>query len=175
MPRSLADGHIKIAVLTEEPADPRNPTVAELNAGIGGAAGAGCRILLSDWVNGPTDSDTFNDRAVCEPNNVNAFGAENYQGGMTVFRYFDETTGAAVAIEDALYDAVRERGSRLWVYERETGKEESEPWAADDELWFGAEWLTDTPQAPSDRGGYTKRRIPAQVQKGYPNATVKAA
>lgn len=172
MTRSLADGHKKIAVLTVEPTDPMAPTVTELNAGIGGAAGAGSHILLSDWTHGPAASETFNDRAVSEKGNANAYGAENYQGGMTVFRRFDET-GSVDVTADELFQAVKARGSRVWVYEREDGKEESEPWTAGDELWFGAEWLTDLPQR-TDTAGYIKRRIDAQVQKGYPDAVVAA-
>ena len=174
MPRSLADAHKKIAVLTEEPVDPANPTIVELAAGIGGAAGAGCRILLSDWLFGPTDSDTFNERAVCEDGNANAYGASNFQAGATVFRYFDETTGVADALEDALFEALKTKGTRVWIYERETGQPESDPWAADDELGFGAEVLTDWPQKPSETGGYIKRRSPMQVQKGYVNITAGA-
>lgn len=171
MPRSLADGHKKVAVLTTKPVNPAAPTVTELNAGIGGAAGAGCRILLSDWTLGPTDSDTFNERAVCEDGNANAYGASNYQAGMTAFRYFDETTGDPHATEDALFAAAKEKGTTLYIYERETGQDESDPWSSGDEL-FGAEVLTDWPQKPSETGGYIKRRIPMQVQKGYPNIAV---
>ncbi|WKN47150.1 hypothetical protein [Nocardioides sp. Arc9.136] len=172
MPRSLADGHKKIAVLTEKPVNPAAPTAAELAAGIGGAAGAGCRILLSDWVFGPTDSDTFNDRAVCEEGNSPEFGASNYQAGMTVFRYFDEIDGTPDAVEDALFDAVKVKGTTLWIYERETGQPESEPWTTADDIWFGAEVRSDNPQRPGDAGGYVKRRIPLQVKKGYPGITV---
>lgn len=172
MPRSLADAHKKIAVLTAEPADPENPTAIELAAGIGGAAGAGCRILLADWLFGPTDSDTFNERAVCEDGNASAYGASNYQAGMTVFRYFDETDGTPDPTEDALFEALKVKGARLWIYERETGQPEDEAWTTGDELWFGAEVLADNPQKPSETGGYIKRRSPMQVQKGYPNIAV---
>jgi hypothetical protein len=174
MPRSLADGHKKVAILTTKPVDPENPTVAELNAGIGGAAGAGSRILLSDWTFGPTDSDTFNDRAVSEDGNANAYGASNFQFGMTVFRYFDETDGTPDATEDALFEAAKAKGTVLYVYERETGQDESDAWTAGDELWFGGEVLVDNPQKPSDAGGYVKRRVPGQVQKGYVDAVVAA-
>lgn len=173
MPRSLADGHKKVAILTSKPVNPAAPTVLELNAGIGGAAGAGCRILLSDWAFGPTDSDTFNDRAVCEDGNANAYGASNYQCAFTAFRYYD-SSGIADATEDALFAAAMEKGTTLYVYERETGQDEADPWTAADELGFGAEVLTDWPQKPGDTGGYIKRRIPTQVQKGYVNIAVGA-
>lgn len=174
MPRSLADAHKKIAVLTDEPVDPSSPTVGELNGGIGGAAGAGCRILLSDWTFTPTDSDAFNERAVCEDGNSEAYGASNYTAGVTAFRYFDESTGEPDAVEDALFEALKTKGSRVWIYERETGQPESDAWAAGDELWFGAEVLNDNPQKPSETGGYIKRRTPMKVQKGYLDAVVAA-
>lgn len=174
MPRSLADGHKKVAVLTAEPEDPENPTVAELNAGIGGAAGAGCRILLSDWTFGPADSDSFNERAVCEDGNADAYGASNYTAGMTVFRYFDESDGTPDPTEDALFEAAKSKGTRLWIYERETGQPEDEAWGAGDEFWFGAEVLADNPQRPGESGGYIKRRVPLKVQKGYVNGSVAA-
>lgn len=172
MPRSLADGHKKIAVLTTKPVDPAAPTAAELSAGIGGAAGAGCRILASDWSFGPTDSATFNERAVCEDQDVQAFGVSNYQAGATLFRYFDDVTGLPDAVEDSLFDAFKVKGTTLWIYERHTGQLESEAWTTGDELRFGAEVLIDNLQPPSDQGGYIKARAPMQVQKGYPYVEV---
>ncbi len=174
MPRSLADAHKKIAILTVQPVNPAAPTVTELNAGIGGATGVGSRILLSDWTFGPTDSDTFNERAVSEDGNANAYGASNYQCAFTTFRYFNATTGVPLATEDTLFAAGKSKGTRLWVYERETGQKESDAWTAADELSFGAEVLTDHPQKSSETGGYIKRRIPTQVQKGYPNIAAAA-
>jgi hypothetical protein len=171
MPRSLADGHKKIAVLTTKPVIPNAPTAAELSAGIGGAAGAGCRILASDWSFGPTDSATFNERAVCEDNDVQAFGVSNYQAGATIFRYFDED-GKPDPLEDALFEALKLKGTTLWIYERHTGQPESEAWTTGDELRFGGEVLTDNLQPPSDQGGYIKARSPMQVQKGYPYVVV---
>ena len=41
MPRSLADGHIKFTILLTKPANPAQPTAAELAAGID----ASCNIL----------------------------------------------------------------------------------------------------------------------------------
>jgi hypothetical protein len=48
MPKSLSDGHAKVAVLTTAPANLASPTVAELNAGID----ASCRILRSGFASG---------------------------------------------------------------------------------------------------------------------------
>lgn len=173
MPRSLADGRIKLAALTTEPADPLAPTTTELDAGIGGAQGIGCFVKLDDWTFGPTDSETVNERAVCEEYNTSTYGPSNYEAGMTVFLFFDADTGAIDPVENVLFEAVKAKGSRLWLYQREMGKKESEPWTAADDLFFGAEVVTDNPQRPGETG-YIKRRIPMQVQKGYPNAVVAA-
>lgn len=173
MPKSLTDGHIKLAALTEKPADPLRPTVTELNAGIGGADGIGDYVLLSDWTFGPTDSEVINERAVSDAGSANAFGMGNYAAGMTVFRYFDATTGVVDETEDILFQTVKVKGSILYLYQRETGQDESEPWTAGDELYFGAEVTTDSPQRPGE-GGNIKRRVPLQVSKGYPNCEVAA-
>lgn len=168
--RSLADGHEKIAILTTKPANPAQPTPTELNGGIDAAA----NILASDWTFGPTDSDTFNERAVAEENNPNAYGPGNGQFGATIFRKFDAATGASDAEDDELFTAMKAKGTTVWVYSRITGKKSADVWAATDEIWYGAEVLLDAAQRPSATGGYIKNRIPGQVQKSYPNITVGA-
>lgn len=164
MPRSLADGKTKFTVCTAKPVNPKLPTITELNAGIQGAA----NILASDFTWGATDSDTVGERSLEDKNNVNAFSASNYAAGITPFRYFDETTGAPDPTEDALFDAVREKGTELWCYARRTGKDAGAVWAAADEIFLGGKVITDEPQPPSDLGGYIKFRVPMQMQEAYP-------
>ena len=161
MPRSLADGHEKIAILTTKPANPAIPTVTELAAGLDVA----CNILESDWSFGPTDSATFAERAVCEENDVNAYGPGSGQFGATIFRNW-AVDGDPDALLDAAFSAVKVKGSTIWVYSRKTPKKSTEAWEADDEIRYGAEVLTDTPQ--DMRGGYIKYRCPGQVQKSWP-------
>lgn len=171
MPRSLADGHEKIAVLTTKPVNPAAPTIDELNDGIDAA----CAILASDWNFGPTDSDTFSEPAVCEDTNAQSYGRSNGQFGATVFRYFGTSTpGQGDPTADALFAAVKTKGSRVWVYSRKTAKKSTDAWAASDEIRYGAEVLTDTPQEPSDAGGYIKRRVPGQIQAQWPDITAAA-
>lgn len=165
MPKSLADGHIKLAILTTAPANPAAPTVAELNAGINAA----CRILASDFAWSAGDSDKVAEKALCDVNNVNALGASNFSAGLTIFRFFNATTGVADPVEDALWTAMRAKGTTLYIYARETGKLETAPWAASDEIYLGGSVLTDLPQKPSDAGGYIKRRIPLEPQSMFPN------
>lgn len=170
MPRSLADGHIKVAILTTKPANPAAPTVTELTAGID----ASCAIMASDFAFGATDSDKVAEKALCVTNNAQALGAGNYTAAMTLFRYFDATTKNADATADTAFAAVETKGTTLWVYARETAKLATEAWAASDEIYLGAEVITDTPQPPSDRGGFIKRRTVMEVQDAHDNITAVA-
>jgi hypothetical protein len=161
--RSLADGHIKFTILTTKPTNPAAPTVAELNAGID----ASCNILDSDFLWGATDSDKVAEKALCTINNANALGASNYQAGVTPFRYYDTTTKAPDVTADAVFQALKVKGTTVWGYARKTGKPSSAAWAATDEIYLGAEVATDSPQAPSDGGGWIKFRVPMEVQNAW--------
>ncbi|WP_224279140.1 phage tail tube protein [Nocardioides lacusdianchii] len=161
MPKSLADGHLKFTILTEKPANPSAVTATILNAGVD----ASCAVLASDFTFSPADSDKVNEKALCTTNNANAIGADNFQAGATFFRYFDEVTGAADLLEDEAYQAVKEKGTTVWGFLRESGKLSTADWADGDEyLWM--ELLTDRPQRPSNAGGYIKRRVPMEPQSG---------
>ena len=170
MPKSLADGHTKFTILITEPADPANPTVTELNAGID----ASCNILASDFTWGAADSDKVAEKALCATNNANSIGASNFTAGITPFRYFDATTGAPDPAADEVFAATKAKGTELWGYARKTGKKSTDPWLAADEIYLGAKVITDEPQPPSDQGGYIKFRVPMEVQEGYPFIAVAA-
>lgn len=167
MPKSLAEGRKKVSLLAEKPAIPGNPTEVELNAGID----ASCRILSSDYMLGATDSDRIPEKELCKEGNANAIGASNYQASMTPFRYWDDTTDAADVDEDEVYQALKEKGTRFYVYERDTSKKSMEPWAVGDEV-EGYEIITDNPQKPSDMGGYQKRVVKMEVQEAWLNGVV---
>lgn len=169
MPRSLADGHIKLTILTTPPANPAAPTATELNAGID----ISCDVLASDFTWSATDSDKVAEKALCTTNNANAIGAGNYQAGVTIFRMFDETTKNADLTEDAGYAALKEKGTTVYGYARETAKLSTETWAAADEIYLGLVVLTDSPQRVGD-GGYVKRRIPMEPQRGWEDIAVAA-
>ena len=62
----------------------------------------------------------------------------------------------------------------MWGYARETAKESTEAWAAADEIYLGLEVLTDSPQRLGDGGGYIKRRIPMEPQRGWEDILVAA-
>lgn len=166
MPKSLADGKIKLAVLSTKPTNPAAPTVAELNAGID----ASPRILSSDYTLGAADSDKVAEKPLSQEGNSNAMGPSNYQAAITPFRYFDGA-GASEAANDVVYQALKTKGARVWLYERQTSKKATDAWAAGDEV-DGFEVITDNPQKPSDMGGYIKRRVPMEVQDAWLGGTV---
>jgi len=162
MPKSLADGTIKLAILTTKPVNPLAPSVIELAAGID----ASCRILSSDYLLGPTDSDKIAEKELCKAGNSNALGPSNYQAALTPFRYFDTSTDAFHATEDLVFQALKVKGTTLYLYERQTSKLSTEAWADGDEV-SGFEVVTDNPQKPSEAGGYIKRRVPMEVQDAW--------
>lgn len=168
--RSLADGHIKLILLTTKPANPGAPTAAELSAGID----ISCNILASDFTFGATDSDKVAEKALCTVGNANALGPSNYQAGVTFFRYFDTTTKNPDLTADAGFQAVKVKGTTVWLYARKTAKLSTAAIAAADELYMGAEVATDSPQTPSDQGGWIKSRVPMEVQNAWEYIPVAA-
>jgi len=170
MARVLADGKTKFTILTVAPKNPAAPTAAELNAGID----LSCDILTSDFNWSATGSETIDEKALCAKGNATTFGASNYDTGFTLWRLFDEATGAAdVEAEDG-WAAVKNKGTTIWGYARETGKDSTEPWEAGDEIYLGGEVVTDLPQR-TEGTGFIKRRIPLGAQRMYDNIAAASA
>ncbi|NUP03539.1 MAG: hypothetical protein HOW59_37015 [Nonomuraea sp.] len=169
---SLADGRIKLSIMSTKPVDPLNPTLAELNAGIDAAM----RILSSDFKLGPVASDTVDEKPVGAEGNVKVLTTSNYEGNMTPFRYFDATgkaeTGTGGEIGDAVFQAMKVKGSRLWVAKRFTSKKSAAAWAADDEVEV-YEVVTDN-AADAEATGYIKKNVPISVEDAWLNGTVAA-
>lgn len=170
MARMLADGKTKFTVLTTAPADPAAPTAAELNAGID----LSCDILSSDFAWSATGSDTNNEKSLCVTGNAVTYGASNYDLGLTLFRLFDKTTGAPDTTNEAGWTALKEKGTTVWGYARESGKDSTEEWEAGDEIYLGGEVVTDLP-ARTDGTGFIKRRVPLGAQRMHDNIVVAAA
>lgn len=163
--KTLADGHTKVAILTTAPANLAAPTVAELTAGIDASA----KILVSDFTFSATDSDKVAERSLVDINNVNAIAASNFQAAFSIWRYFNSSTGVADPTDDALWTAVKTKGSTLYIYARRTGKLATAAWASGDEIYQGGSVITDNPQLLSDLGGFLKHRIPCEPQQMFPN------
>jgi hypothetical protein len=167
MPKTLADARTRVAILTTEPDDLAAIEVGTLTAGID----ASCKLLKSDYRLSPTASDTVDDTELCSEGNAVTFGASNYEGSLTPFWYLDQD-GKPVALENTVWLALREKGSELWIVERE-GPKYTEPWAVGDNYEV-YRVITDNPQKPSDRAGYIKRVVPLGVQNAELNGVVVA-
>lgn len=167
--KSLADGHTKLAVLAIAPADPLALTVADLTA----ALDASCRIAKNGYSLGPTASETFADPALCEDVNSNVWGASNFESSIPVFRYFDDSTQLIDEAGDEVYQALKEKGTEVWLVERESLKKSTDPWEIGDVVNV-YRVLLDNPQKATDRTGYIKNVIAPAVQAGYLDVTLAA-
>lgn len=153
--KTLADGNTKVTLLAAAPADKNAITLSELTAV--GAKEIACSILSSDFDYGPTGSDTVNEKPLCATGNGQAPGLSNFAGGMTVFRYWDTTTGQADGTDDFLWTAVQNKGVELHLVVRDTHKKATEAWAGDDEYRY-FRVITDDPQR-GERTGFIKYRV----------------
>lgn len=166
MPKTLAEGRVRVTILTAKPADPANLTAEEVKAG----KNITCQILKSGYKLGATASDTVNEPALCAVGNAQAFGAANYEGELTVFDY-RQADGKPDAAEGTALNALKTRGTTLWIVEREGPIESKEIVAGDIVDLY--EVITDSPQKPQERSGYIKRTIPLGVQQAWEGITLK--
>lgn len=165
---TLADGKIKLTMLTAVPGDPANLKVSDLTGG----KDLQDNILKSDYVLGATASDTISEAPLSSTGNGTTWGASNYQGSITPFRFLD-VNGAPDPTNDFLFSAVKEKGTTIVLVERE-GPDPSTPWKEGDEYSLYV-CVTDTPQKPSERTGYIKRVVPLGVQRAYENRKLAAS
>ena len=148
-----ADGKKKFTLLLTKPAATK-PTAAELNAG----KDISCAVLDSDanWTN--SASDRFNEKPACTSGNSMALGASNYDTALTFLREFLEGGGTDTAGLDAGFQAVKTKGTTVWIYLRETDKLSTALWAIGDEIHLGGEVVSDAPMRVNNDGNL-KRRI----------------
>lgn len=168
MPKTLADGRISLVALSTPPAKLDSPTIAELKAGVR----LECRINKSDYSLGATGSSTIDEQELCKSGEGKDFGPAAYEGTLTVFRYL---TGEGVADtqNDVAWNLLKEKGTKLWLVEREGPLYDAEFKAGQEVSIY--EITTDTPQKPSDRNsGFIKRVIPLAVLDARENVTIKA-
>ncbi|QIK82397.1 hypothetical protein [Sanguibacter sp. HDW7] len=153
--KTLADGNVKVTLLAAKPAD-KNAIVLTALTDVG-AKDISCNILSNDFDYGPTGSETVDEKPLCAEGNGQTPGLSNYSGGMTVFRYWDPATGLADSTDDFLWEAVKEKGTTLYLAVRDSHKKSKEAWTAGDEYRY-FEVVTDDPQR-GDRAGFIKYRV----------------
>lgn len=168
MPKTIADQKITLWALTEKPADMSAVTVTEIEAG----KKISCNIMKSDYQLGASGDNMISEGALCEPGEGQALGSTTYSGNITVFRYYDEK-GVPNPEEDWLFDMVREKGTTLYLVEREGPVETTAPSAGQEVSAY--EVQTGTPQKPSNRTeGYIKRTISLAVLSAAENKAIAA-
>lgn len=172
MPRALAAGKKKIAIMASKPTAANDAAMEALAASVftgSGVIDAACRIAQDGYKLGAKEDKTVTDSAVCEAVESEVPTFSQYEGSVTVFRYFDETgkaeTGVAGEIGDAVFQAMKKRGTTLWIAQRETSKKSTDAWGAGDEYDL-YEVITGTPQQV-DGDGYIKRTITLYVQRAW--------
>lgn len=165
MPKQISDEHIALVALPEPPADPKNITIEEYEAGIQ----LQCRIM--DYRLSATASDTVPSGELCAGNNAQAPGRSNYEGNVTVFRYL---TGAGLAdpTNDIGWTTFKDKATTLHLVERE-GPEHDAAAAAGQEYSY-YEVVTDNPTKPTERSGFIRREIVLLVQKASENRKLVA-
>lgn len=151
-----ADGKKKWALLTEAPAAASGiPTVTELNAGLD----ISCVILESDINWSSAASDTVSEKTSCQRGNPTAFGASNYDLGLTFVQEFLEAGGRDITAGNAGYEAVRVKNSEVWIFLRESEKWSTEAWAAADVIELGGRVRSDNPARVNNEGDIKRRVI----------------
>lgn len=170
-PKTMADGNTRVAYVPTL-ANPAKPTVSELTGG----TDLSCRVLKSDFRASAVASETINGMAaLCETSNASAPGQSNYEVSFSVFRWFDpENPGKKDPAGDVAFQALKVKGTHGFIVKRETGKAYEDPWVEGDEVEV-YEIVTDTPQAPTEAGGYIRRLIPTFPQNGWTDAVVAAS
>lgn len=158
--RMLSAGRTKVAVLTTKPANIAAPTVTELAAGIDAAP----KIPSSMWNWSVGDPNTEDDTPLSQAS-ANEVPIENtFDLSFGVYREFDPA-GGFDATDDALFEAVKEFGTTLYIYARKSDKLSTEAWAAADEIYLGGTVTTSTPKNVD--GGYIKYEVPLYPQEMY--------
>lgn len=166
--KTLADARQKLTILTTPPADINAITLTELTAGID----ASCKVAKNGTRFSATASNTVSDPAYCDEVEVQEFGASNYEASIAPYWYLDEVTGQYTALDNEVFEAAREKGTRLTYVHRE-GPKYTEAWAADD-VYDAYEAVSDNPQRPTESGANVKRQIPLAVHKAAIHKTVVA-
>lgn len=172
--RMLSAGRMKVTLLTAKPADPMKPTVTELAAGI-----EICKnIPAGAFTFAASGSEAVDATSLCSETKAEIFGQGNYELTFGLWRQFAPGTGGVAGgidtVGDAAFEALKIKGATFYLYARFTDKKATEAWAVDDEIFLGAEAVTDTPSPMSASEGFIGYNIPAKVQDGWPFIKVLA-
>ena len=166
--RTLADGRISVVALdaAHKAADPKKPTVAELNAG----QRLEMYVMKSDYKLGSKGSTSVEEPVLGAQGKGTVPGPAEYEGQMSVYWYFDDNGQYANSDDNKAWELLRQTGREFDIYERE-GKLPTAPFAAGDRVdWYHV--APGQPQKPDDRTTYTKRTISLFISDALENSIV---
>lgn len=161
MPRMLADGKKKFAIMPTAPANINAITLTEAAASVDYSKA----ILASDFDMGFAASDRNQEKALDVKGNAESLGNSNFSGGFSAFRGFLVETG--LPDEDSIYEElwllIREKQGTHHILIRHNGKDSPEPFTVDDEVIY-VEWVNDLPASPGLEGDI-KHRVEGAAQR----------
>ena len=166
--RTLADGRISVVALdaAHKAADPKNPTVDELNAG----QRLEMYVMKSDYKLGSKGSSSVEEPVLGAQGKGTVPGPAEYEGQMSVYWYFDDNGQYASSDDNKAWELLCQTGREFDIYERE-GKLPTAPFAAGDRVdWYHV--APGQPQKPDDRTTYTKRTITLFISDALENSIV---
>lgn len=166
--RTLADGRITVVALdaAHKAADPKNPTVDELNAG----QRLEMYVMKSDYKLGSKGSTSVEEPVLGAQGKGTVPGPAEYEGQMSVYWYFDDNGQYASSDDNKAWELLSQTGREFDVYERE-GKLPTAPFAAGDRVdWYHI--APGQPQKPDDRTTYTKRTVTLFISDALENSIV---
>lgn len=166
--RTLADGRISVVALDSDhkAADPKNPTVDELNAG----QRLEMYVMKSDYKLGSKGSSSVEEPVLGAQGKGTVPGPAEYEGQMSVYWYFDDNGQYASSDDNKAWELLSQTGREFDIYERE-GKLPTAPFAAGDRVdWYHV--APGQPQKPDDRTTYTKRTITLFISDALENSIV---
>nr|DAF98665.1 MAG TPA: major tail protein [Siphoviridae sp. ctgaU3] len=164
--RTLADGRISVVALDADhkAADPKNPTVDELNAG----QRLEMYVMKSDYKLGSKGSSSVEEPVLGAQGKGTVPGPAEYEGQMSVYWYFDDNGQYARSDDNKAWELLCQTGREFDIYERE-GKLPTAPFAAGDRVdWYHV--APGQPQKPDDRTTYTKRTITLFISDALENS-----
>lgn len=150
-------------------ADPKNPTAAELNAGLN----ITCLVTAADYAFGITGNEQITDAALCDDIEAGVPGRATVEAAMNFFRFKD-------ALDDKAWTTFTGKGLQGYLVERIGQVEEGErpeevDYTAADEVQI-LKAITNDPQNQSPAtAGYEKFRMVFSPQRHWPRVKVAAA
>lgn len=166
--RTLADGRISVVALdaAHKAANPKNPTVDELNAG----QRLEMYVMKSDYKLGSKGSTSVEEPVLGAQGKGTVPGPAEYEGQMSVYWYFDDNGQYATSDDNKAWELLCQTGREFDIYERE-GKLPTAPFAAGDRVdWYHV--APGQPQKPDDRTTYTKRTISLFISDALENSII---